>query len=405
MMLLLLLPITLFAATRDINGNVTADAATANEKLFDSTVEVEPTFQQNESFTVQGNVMYGCVDTTLNGRQDDICVTNSKAPECVGLKKTLENATNCLEYFVPATLGCKTYGTAEHSPEDWVAFGNNYYNTLSQCAVTKSENDEKREKLVSLTDMVVYDPTNPNGLGGPGIASGLNKASVNSTVSQNSTEQLSLQNIDDGASRLGYQTGDIIKSALRKEPFLNVVLDSPFVNDLNVVNRSKFESGIQNADSIVARVKESRNFTADADSNTDTQPTVTTEITTASTPAAQQAATPTAENSRSPTFAADSFEKKVEIAPIKVNVNSEGPKRPLLADRIAEIERAALEQRKKRALASEENQKVEAPQTQNADLGSEETSLFQRIRIAYQRQQNGLQAKSKNSAAQILGLD
>jgi hypothetical protein len=408
MILSLLLPIFLFAATRDaITGNVTADANTKNDTLFETTVNVEPTFQQNESFTVQSNVMYGCVDTSLGGRQDAVCQTNPKAPECVGLKKTLENATNCLEYFVPATLGCKTYGTTEHSAEDWVAFGNNFYNTLGQCAVTKTSNDEKRDKLVSLTDMVVYDPTNPNGIGGPGILSGVPNSGANSTISQkpaNELEQI-LQNLDDGASRLGYQTGDIIKSAQRKESFLSVVMDSPFVNDLNVVNRSMFESGIQNAELIVARVKETKNLSADAETNP--EPSSPSEGALSSTGATNSMPltagdTSTSETTTAALFAADNLEKKVEPIPISLEVKSDFAKKPLLADRIAEIERAALEKKNNRNLASTEPAPKEFEKSLNSDFGSEDTSLFQRIRFAYKRQLSGLQAKSKSNAAQIL---
>ncbi len=187
-------------------------------------------------------------------------------------------------------------------------------------------------------------------------------------------------------------------------------MDSPFVNDLNVTNQSKFESGIENSETIIARVKESRNFSADANSTSESDspnPATTTPIElTTSTPPVSSTTSPVSDGSNSPVFAADSFEKKVEIAPANIETKNDISRKPLLADRIAEIERAALEKRRKREIASTETPAPASPKTLNAaELGSEETSLFQRIRIAYQRQQNGLQAKAKSNAAQILGLD
>lgn len=421
-LLFFIMTLNAFSATKDADGNIVADAATQNDELFEATVNVEPKFSQLESFTVQSNVMYNCVDTSLNGRQDNVCQTNPNAPECVGLRKTLENATNCLEYFVPATLGCKTYGTAEHPAEDWVAFGNNYYNTLSQCTGTKTSSDGTKQRLQSLTEMLMYDPNAPTG---PGITllKDYSQSGWNSGISETKKEEGLFSSLwKDGASLLGYQDGDIIKSAAKKESFFDVVVNSPFVNDLNVVNREKFENGVTNSSMIIERVKAAGKFPTmvaqEGDANN-------TEPTTASVASANSSISPTDQALGSTVPLAGpgmtianqssgfSVEPKLENVAKNTPISSDSNKvdttvstfarKPLLAEKIAELEMAAKQKKNIRSLASEEEPKTDT--NDSLAFGSEEVTLFQRVRKNYSKRQEGFRSSGAKTTDSILQLE
>lgn len=426
-LLCLLFTIESFAATKDAEGNIIADETTKNDELFEATVNVEPKFSQEESFIVQSNVMYNCVDTSLNGRQDDICVTNPKAPECVGLKKTLENATNCLEYFVPATLGCKTYGTAEHPAEDWVAFGNNYFTTLSQCTGTKTTSDDTKQKLQSLTEMIVYDP-NSIVSSGPTLLKNYSQSGWNSTISETKKEEGVFSKLwNDGSSLLGYQDGDILKSAAKGDSFLDVVINSPFANDLNVVNREKLENGITNSAIIIERIKSAGKLPTMA-AEEDTAPSIESSVSVDTgkigIPTSQQNNTPqssqsstslpgpgflsadqvnaTAFTSSPTTQKADTSEKLTQNS--TQTVESSFGRKPLLAERIAQMELAAKQKKEIRSLASEE--KPDSEDTANSLMyGSEEVSLFQRVRKFYSKRQEGFRAMGAKTTESILQIE
>lgn len=424
-LLCLLIAMETFAATKDAEGNIIADETTKNDELFNATVNVEPKFSQEESFIVQSNVMYNCVDTSLNGRQDDVCVTNPKAPECVGLKKTLENATNCLEYFVPATLGCKTYGTAEHPAEDWVAFGNNYFTTLSQCTGTKTTSDDKKQKLQSLTEMLVYDP-NSQVNSGPTLLKNYSQSGWNSTISETKKEEGLFSKLwNDGSSLLGYQDGDILKSAAKGDSFFDVVINSPFANDLNVVNREKLENGITNSALIIERIKSAGKLpTMVAEEET---PTVETSVSVntenlGTLTAQQNNTSQTATNStslagpgflgpeqfnatasNSPTVPkAETPEKAAQNSPR--TTDSTFARKPLLAERIAQMELAAKQKKEIRSLASEGQ--ADSEEVANSLMyGSEDISLFQRIRTSYSKRQDGFRALGAKTTESILQIE
>jgi hypothetical protein len=380
------------AASRDVDGNVVADDATRNDSLFNSTVnpdptDPEPSFSQKDTFTLQSNLMYGCVDTSLNGRSDDVCQSNPKAPECVGLSASLSNATNCLEYIVPANpaLGCKTYGTAEHPMEDWIAFGNNYFNTLAQCSDTKTSNDTTKKSLKSLTEMIAFDPTSPVG-SGPSILSGAQKSGINSSISvgnisdENDWNNL-LNKFDDGASRLGYQNGDLIKSAQKKQSFFDVVTSSPFAEDLNVVNRAKIESGIADASFIVERVKANSKLAKSETENPETMADIS-----ASNSSKNEVVNQNIREEKTESGAANQLPSNPIIAEAK---SLEAPaviRKQTLAERIAEIERLAKEQRKNRSIASLEEKNSELKKNlERRETSNEDKTLFQRVALVYKK--------------------
>jgi hypothetical protein len=245
-----------WSATKQ-NEDMLKDPALVDEATKDGNLS------QEDSYTLVSNTLYGCVEVAASGRDDGACKTDPNHPECAGVARALANATNCLEYFTPATLGCKRYGTAEYSLEEWIAVGDQFQAQMVSCAERKKIFEDKKLdlKLGSLTQNIGAANYKTSIPGGPSLAGML--LAPQSNVSGEIKPDITVEALDwselstkvkDGASYLGYHEGDIIRASLKGETFSSIVTESPFAKDLNIENRAKLDEGLSDSKMIANRV-------------------------------------------------------------------------------------------------------------------------------------------------------
>lgn len=242
------------------NEDLLKDKAMVDEASKDGNLS------QEDAYIMTSNTLFRCVEVAAGGREDDICKTDANHPECVGVAGALKNATNCLEYFTPATLGCKKYGTSDYNLEEWIAVGDQFQTQMVACAEKRNnfDADKKNGKLESLTEMIGASNYLEKLAGGPTMKD--TPFNVDSKVSGSIKSDLNLSSVDwdslasrikDGASYLGYQDGDIVRASLKGESFSSIVTESPFAQKLNYENRAKLDEGLADSKLISQRVVQS----------------------------------------------------------------------------------------------------------------------------------------------------
>lgn len=289
------------------------EATGQNGDLFCDTVKDLGTLSDLDSRKAHGQVLRDCAVTSIEGRKDDVCKDDPTNPECIGSRQALANATTCREYFDPAkpALGCKTLGAGEYDSEVWLAFAETYVTAASDCSVLKTATEERTNKKVlyktngdawtvdgdeMLADasesLSVKLDTNANS----DIINGTNVAQLatsESTVSGRSKAQDVPYNaakeemikisktIEDGASSLGYEEGEILRQTAQGKKFTEIVTESPFFDNLNEPTRRKIETGLADSRSLVAKVKTERKEMAAAKGEIDAQEALDNSILTA----------------------------------------------------------------------------------------------------------------------------
>lgn len=373
---------------------------------------------QEDSYTMVSNTLYTCVEVAANGRTDEICQTTPNHPECVGVAGALANATSCAEYFTPATLGCKTYGTSGYGIDEWVAIGEQFQNQMVSCAKKKEEFDsaEYGAKLRSLTDMIGAQSKGAS-ITAPNLKDAI--LAPASSVSGDIKKDMSVGSLDwddlagkirDGASYLGYQNGDIIKASMKGEPFSSIVSESPFVQKLNFENRAKVEEGLADSKMIAQRVVQthqektgSEPLAEMAQNFSPTEQSGSVHIgpkdgTSPYASNAEQSATDSgglAPDSRpaSPSTQSTPTYSAAPISQERSRLMLEAERQELVA---ATAARARSEKKSYRELASMAQSRVE---------NLMDTSLFQRVSQAYRRRSSGMNGLESRSGDLIRSIE
>jgi len=391
-----------------------------SKEILQAELDKESAPNQKDSYTLQSNIMYGCVDKSLNGRTDSVCASTPDHPECAGLSKSLGNATQCLEMFEPATLGCKVYGSKGYAMEDWIGFGGQYYDSLRTCATSKTSSDALIPTIQSAEQLEMVN-FKANGPLGSGVA--MFKTESKSGISQNPPTQsegreqtLQLQDWEkliqsnpDGASYLGYNEGEIIRRAVKGESYVQVILDSPFSEKLSEPVRAKAEVAASNpteaANTALARSSLDGGSRLPTDTYTPPAAALSPNSISASAPVLPAysqtlSANPDFDAPYYSNLETPSEEMESELKKISAEEQS-GAKKPLLADRIAQLEKMAKNASptlRGRSLASFQEPQESPPQL-------EDSSLFDRVRGAYRKRHLGLRTQESITGKAVRSMD
>lgn len=149
--------------------------------------------------------MNNCIELAIRGSHEGDCALNPDGILCVGLQEALSNATNCAESFEAAAFGCKKYGTADHSQEEWLAIAEMHLTSLSAC------NDNTQSELHYIGA--------------------------------------------DGAANLGYQNGEIVTNSLKGMSLYQIFSSSPFARKLNITQLVAIQIAMGNSKAILAGLK------------------------------------------------------------------------------------------------------------------------------------------------------
>lgn len=390
-----------------------------SKEILQAELEKESAPNQKDAYTLQSNIMYGCVDKSLNGRTDSACASTPDHPECTGLSKSLGNATVCVEMFEPASLGCKVYGKGGYAMEDWIGFGGQYYDSLKSCASSKTESDKLIPTLVSAEQLEMVN-FKANGPLGSGVEIFKSEPKSNLTQTSSSTTEegttLAVQDLEkliesnpDGASALGYEEGEIIRRAVKGEAYVKVILDSPFAEKLSEPLRARAETaandpleatktalaknGLESGDPLP---------TATAASSTSPYSPNSVSATNPSLPAYTQNLQQSNPDFDAPYYNLDSPSKEMEQDLKKLTANEpSNPKTPLLSDRIAQLERMAKNSSpslRGRSLASIQEPQESPPMVEDA-------TLFNRVSVAYRKRQLGLRSQESITGKAVRSMD
>lgn len=365
---------------------------------------------QEDAYVLTSNTLYGCVEVAANGRDDEVCKNDPNHPECAGIARALANATNCLEYFTPATLGCKKYGTSEYSLDEWIAVGDQFQNQMVDCANRKKDIDETDTvgKLGSLTEMIgasnyLTKLAKGPSMKGSSLAPGSKvSGSIKLDTKVSSVEWETLASrIKDGASYLGYQDGDILRASLKGESFSSIVQESPFAQKLNYENRAKLEEGLADSKMISQRVVQAHREKNEPIAATES-PEEQGEIRIGanhSTPPAESGEKSATGGAVAPASEAQAAAKPKAADAKPAGVN-EGSRAMLESERLEAVAQAA-------ALARSEKRAYRAPaslaQSRVEDLL--DTTLFQRISQTYRRRGAGMKVLDSRSGDLIRSIE
>ena len=373
----------------------TATTGGANPvEILKDNLGTDPKPNQMETFVTQSNILYGCVDKSLNGRTDANCAADPSNPECLGLSKSLDNATVCREYYVPASLGCKIYGAGSYYMDEWLAFGDHFYSSVTNCGNTKTAADSKIGKFTNLTDMLTYNSANPVG-NGTQAAKTISPSGISQTTKDGDTVEISAleklaETFDDGASKLGYEKGEILRKAAKGESFLQVVLDSPFADKLNEPSRKKVEESIKDSTAVTSRVIALRE-SSEQQKGEEIQAVASQEIPSEGKSGITEILSVTSRN-EIPTPRNDAALRS-EVEGIIAQKT-----KPLLADRIAALEEMAKNAKNLsgRNLASETKASLE-PEV--------DSTLFERIHLAYKKRHLSLRSQDSITGKAVRSLE
>jgi hypothetical protein len=236
---------------------------------------------QSGSQILQSNTLYNCVETSIEGRKDDLCQKDPNDPECVGLLGALSSATTCKEYFDPPSLGCKVYGKGDYSMAEWIAVGEQFHGSMTSCKDFKDDKESKDQDFTNFTEMLTFNPKqlapDAPSLGGLNLSqssvSGVIK-DESLTVNASGWEDLAGK-FTDGASYLGYENGDILRATGQGESYASIVSSSPFAEKLNAVNRQKLDEALEDSKMIATRVAQtSRERRGDASATEESTPRI-----------------------------------------------------------------------------------------------------------------------------------
>lgn len=388
------------------NEDLLKDKAMVDEATKDGNLS------QEDAYIMTSNTLYSCVEVAASGRDDEVCKSDPNHPECVGVARALANATNCLEYFTPATLGCKRYGTAEYSLDEWIAVGDQFQSQMVDCA-NRKENIDKTDnagRIESLTEMIGAKnymgklASGPNMKGSSLAPDSKISGSIKPDMEVSSVEWESLASrIKDGASYLGYQDGDILRASLKGESFSSIVQESPFAQKLNYENRAKLEEGLADSKMISQRVVQAhreKNEPVAATENPEEQGEIRIGANYSAHPAESGEKSATGGAIAPANEAQAAAKPKAADATAKPAGVNEGSRAMLESERLEAVAQAA-------ALARSEKRAYRAPaslaQSRVEDLL--DTTLFQRISQTYRRRGAGMKILDSRSGDLIRSIE
>ena len=381
---------------------------------------------QGNSFTLKSNLLYGCVETSLLGRTDDLCKNSPDHPECTGLTRSIENATSCMDPINPGPgVKCKVYGKAGYTMDEWLAFGEQYQKAMNDCFELKIPADatatvdlegQKVARLASLTAFQQQDKMDPGTTTASISASGIsgdidesNLAGLGGQGSATSGASRSLTSIDDGATALGYEKGEIVKRTMDGQAFYHIVTNSPFASELTPKQLSQMENGLAESSLVISKARTAGRIpslggpeileggqlagagTQDASSGASSWAKAT-----AGSAARGLASAPTGSANSAAASATPSEMQKIAAA-LAANPAYFGKRKLMLAERIAMLENAArahnpIAQRGLAAFPSG------APKPKSEGFIDPEITLFVRVSAAYKRKSKQIAQASGASA-------
>lgn len=213
--------------------------------------------RQADAIVANSNTLNSCITTSINGRTDSLCTNTPNHPECVGLSGAAESISTaeCIEYFVPATLGCKVYAKNGFTMQEWAVFGDQYTRGIQECFSTKPGTDASADKMVSLTDMVTPASAGNDPSGSSRSQSGISESTIQDKDSPSATK--------DGSTYLGYEDGEIVQRAKSGDTFFDILIDSPFGSKLSRQQKAAIEDAKSNSDEIAEKALERQSKLAD----------------------------------------------------------------------------------------------------------------------------------------------
>jgi hypothetical protein len=228
------------------------------------------TFQsQAEAFTAHNNVIIGCTGTNINGRTDNLCTVTPNHPECTGLNLTLQHAVFCNNPPPPGSppgTPCASFGAYGYNIDEWLVFGQHYYNSMSGCINVKDAVDPESKdgstkgarasRMVALTDIASFPGATPGNLKDGSAASTITGETKVVTAETRAKEMM--ERFDDGAAYLGFNKGELILRAYKGESFITAFSDSPFAEKLTKSLRETVDYALGNPTEPMEKAKENR---------------------------------------------------------------------------------------------------------------------------------------------------
>lgn len=234
--------------------------ATGQMKVYETTNGAFQT--QADAFVAHNNVLIGCTGTNINGRTDNLCTLTPNHPECTGLNATLQNAVFCAEPPPPGSppgTPCRSFGAYNYTIDEWLVFGQHYYNGMSTCVQAKDGPDkstERRNRMVALTDIASFPGTTPGDLKDGSSASSI--TGETKVVNAETRAKEMMERFDDGAAYLGFNKGELILRAYKGESFITAFSDSPFAEKLAKSLRETVDYALGNPAEPMEKAKEKR---------------------------------------------------------------------------------------------------------------------------------------------------
>jgi hypothetical protein len=269
-------------ANNSAQNSVLAPAgSTGTAALTGDSVGAGNILTQNDAYGAQNAVITGCAGTNLSGRTDSLCASTPNDPECTGLNSSLGNAATCAQPGPndPATgkPTCLKYGSFGFSIDEWLVFGQQYYNSLTGCFNVVDASDStgvnsdtnklvtRSDRLQAMADFAALPPDS----GAAVAAAGANKSTVTgasgaSTVSSaGKPQKVPLwqsvsEKFDDGAAVLGYDRGDLVKRSASGQSFAEAFNESPFAATLPRDTRAVVEAALGDPGPTIEKTKEQK---------------------------------------------------------------------------------------------------------------------------------------------------
>lgn len=217
---------------------------------------------QADAFNAHNSVLMGCTATNINGRTDNLCTLTPNHPECTGLNATLQNAVFCNSPPPPGSppgTPCQSFGAYGYNIDEWLVFGQQFYNGMSTCIQTREGSDkseERRNRMTALTDMASFPPQTGGDLKHGSSASSITGDAK--VINAETRAQEMAARFDDGAAYLGFNKGELILRAYKGESFLSAFSDSPFAEKLASSLRDTVDYALGNPEDITQKAQEQR---------------------------------------------------------------------------------------------------------------------------------------------------
>jgi hypothetical protein len=206
---------------------------------------------QGESFGAQSSVLYSCTVTNISGRADGTCSSTPDDPECAGMSRSLANATTCST--PPAVPGdpCPQYGSAGFTMDEWLVFGQQYYNGMGGCFSAKlgpDKSDARQQNMRNLADFASLSAASKGTGSDISGRSGMDLPPFD--------WQTLAAKVNDGSTYLGLESGELIHGASVGRSFLSIFTESPFAEKLAKDTKTLMKSALDNPSDVMDRVKE-----------------------------------------------------------------------------------------------------------------------------------------------------